>query len=301
MARPVLLLLGMRKPRFFRPNQIHDVSSRCHRAEFRLLPTEARTDRFVFALAKALQKFPSVHLLVVCQMSNHFHLCVLDCEGQLSEFMQAFLSPLAKSLNKLDKVRGSVFHRRFTAMPVLDDGSVIDLIAYAVTNPGAAGLVRTWKQWTGVVGWAGNFAPRTVTHFHEERFLKAREEAVASGGTVNREDFEETVTLSMPRIEGLDEEAILSAIDARQAAARRKHKRVVGMLKVVKCSPLHQPKWSKLSPMPLCLWTCRTARAAFVHEWYVFLKAFREASARFREGELGVGFPPHSHRPSIRV
>lgn len=294
----------MRNPRFFRPNQIHDATVRCLRSEFRLLPTETRTNRLIFALAKAQQRFPGIEILALCQMSNHLHLVVFDTHGQMSAFMQAFLSPFAKTLNKLDKVRGSVFQRRFTALPIVDHDAVIKRIAYAVTNPVDAGLVRSHKAWTGLVGWAGDFEPRTVTYFHEHRYNKAREEAALRNGEdqeVKREDFEETVTLKMGSWEGLDLKATQAAIDKREREVRAQHRRFLGMAKVLNRSPFHRPKWSKLSARPLCLWTCRAAKAKFMNEWFAFLRAFREASARFRQGHLNVEFPLLCHRPSMRV
>ncbi len=293
----------MRKPRCFKPNQIHDVTVRCPRSEFRLLPTEMRKKRLVFALAKAQQRFAGVEVLAVCQMSNHLHLVVLDRRGELSAFMQAFLSPFAKTLNKLDKVRGNVFQRRFTALPVVDEHAVIKRIAYAVTNPVDAGLVRSCKAWTGLIGWVGDFKPQTVTYFHEYRFNKAREEAAIqrSKEEVKREDFEETVTFTIGTWEGLDIDATQAAINEREFEVRSQHRRFLGMPKVLNRSPFHRPKWSKLSAMPLCLWTCRAAKTAFVNEWFAFLSAFRGASAIFRAGELGVAFPPWSHRPPTPV
>ncbi len=264
------------------------------------MPTASRVKELVYALAKAQQKYPTIEIFAVCQMSNHLHLCVRDGEGQLSEFMQAFLSPFAKALNRIDKIRGPVFDRRFTAIPVVDAGALIRRIMYAVANPVSAGLVRSWKQWSGLVGWYGDLAPMTVTVFHEHRFNRAREDA-GPIGVLDRREYEETVTLKMTPFEGIEPEAVCRDITRRETNARARHRRVVGMARVLRHTPLHRPHWSKLRRRPRCLWTCLAAKKAFENAWFVFLNAYREASARFRGGELTVPFPLPSHRPPTQA
>jgi hypothetical protein len=51
--------------------------------------------------------------------------------------------------------------------------------------------------------------------------------------------------------------------------------------------------------MPLCLFTKREAKWAFIDSWFRFLDAYREASAAFRAGKLDVRFPMFSFRPLI--
>ena len=176
----------------------------------------------------------------------------------------------------------------------------IGRIAYAVTNPVDAGLVRTWDAWRGLIGWAEDFEPFTVTHFHEYQYKKACE-ASKEDEVIDKKDFEETVTLRLGRMEGLAGRGVRQAIQERQKLVQRQHKRFAGMRKVLNYSPFHRPRSTKLSAMPLCIANCKKARAAFVAEWFAFLVAFREASESFRTGErLPSAKPPPFNPRSLR-
>ena len=233
-------------------------------------------------------------------MSNHLHLCVLDTTGQLSRFMQVFLSRLAKDLNSLDGLHGAVFESRFSAIPVVDVDAFVQRIAYVVTNPVAAGLVGRWQDWTGIIGWAGQFEPVTVRQIRETRHRR-RLTGIVPKGMARARSSERAATLRMGTWEGLNQAAIRAAIDERQRQLRKDVRTVVGMRAVLTRSPLHRPNRSKRSPAPRCFATCLKAKRSFFRAWTDFLNAFRMASEAFRAGNVDAVFPPNSHRPPTHI
>jgi hypothetical protein len=264
-----------------------------------LLPTQERREIIGFWLAKAATRCPGIQLFAIMQMSDHLHLVLRDSASQLSEFMQYFLSHCAKSLNRLDQVRGPVFERRFAAIAVLDATACIDRIAYAICNPAKASLVRSHREWAGLWMWHGSDQASlgTFSYFHEARYEKARRSRGGRDTPVDREDFVEEARLEVVPFDEVELESISDAITRREREIQREKQSVLGMKRVLRGSPFDRARRSKRSRMPLCLTTCREARSSFVNGWLRFLKSYREASKEFRQGLLDYLFPLFCFRP----
>lgn len=252
-----------------------------------------------FWLAKGQRRFPGVELLAVCQMSNHLHLVVHDRVGQISDFMQYVLGHAAKGINRLDRLRGSVFERRFAEIVILDDEAVIRRIAYAINNPVKADLVRSHREWPGLCVFAGSAAiAETFSVFHERAYERALALAARTGAVVDREAYVETARLELAPLDAVFADGVAAAVSAREGELRRAQAGVVGAERVLSASPLDRPQMSARSAMPLCFASTRAVRAEFVCWWRAFVAAFREASSAFRRGFLAVAFPRYSFRPS---
>src|SRR5262245_45669215 len=145
----------MRRPRRRQPGQFLDITVRCQRSEFRLLPTEDRKNILGFWIAKAQKMYPGVLIFGLSQMGNHAHLVVHDQRGGISGFMQYALGQAAKRINQLDRLHGSVFERRFAEIAVADCEALAARVAYVVTNPVAANLVESHEEWSGLCAFAG--------------------------------------------------------------------------------------------------------------------------------------------------
>src|SRR5262245_14539696 len=115
-----------------------------------MLPNLERRALLGFWLARAQMRFTGVRVLAVCQLSNHLHLVVEDALGEASGFMQLVLGQFAKRINKIDRLRGSVFERRFAEIVILDRDALARRIAYAINNPVEANLVRSYRDWLGL-------------------------------------------------------------------------------------------------------------------------------------------------------
>lgn len=269
----------------------------------RLVPTAERVAVLGFTLAKALARYPSVQLVAMCQMSNHLHLVLRDRAGKLSEVMQMFLSELAKRMNALDGLRGPLFERRFAEITIVDEEALLGRVAYVVTNPVAADLVRSHNEWTGLCVFAARGAWRqSFTYFEAGRYGRAVARARRRKEPLpGRAEFEKTVVLEVPAVEAAMAEAMEAAVKGRERALRAEQRGVVGMAKVLAESPLSRPKASSRSPKPLCFASTREGWWAFVVEWRAYVAAFRAASERFRAGVWTAVFPPGAFRPGVFV
>lgn len=265
----------------------------------RLVPTPERVDIIGFSLAKARIKHPGVQIIAVCQMSNHMHLVLRDRSAEVSGFMQYFLGHLAKRLNRLDGLRGTVFERRFAQIAIVDEAALVHRVAYAIANPVEANLVRASDQWTGLCAFAAR-APcsRSFTFFHEARYERVVAAARGREPSPDPADFHETAALL---IDGVDDDlarAMEVAVRERQDAMRSEQGHVLGAARATTVNPLSRPTSSSRSAMPLCFASTRDLRRTFAAEWRAFVSAYREASSRFRLGWLTVAFPAGAFRPS---
>ena len=289
----------MRRPRRRQPDQLLDITIRCHRSEFRFLPTKERNDILGFWLAKAQRKFSGVRIFALINMSNHVHLVCEDRRGEISRFMQYALGHAAKRINKLDRVRGAVFERRFAEIVIVDRAALVKRIAYAITNPVDANLVRSHRDWTGLCLYAGARSRKLAfTAFHDARYQRALDDSVHTSADVDRADFSETAELELAELDAKLADDVATAIHDREVELRKTQRGVLGMERVLQSSSFDRPKMSKRSAMPLCFASTRRARRAFAAGWRAFVDAFREASASFRSGVLKARFPRFSFRPS---
>lgn len=109
---------------------------------------EDDADRSIFldALALAAERF---HLEVhaYCLMSNHFHLLLLSCEGQLPAGMK-FLSGRFTRLTNVRAGRdGPLFRGRYYSVGTTSDAHLVGALRYIHLNPVAARMTQTAEAW----------------------------------------------------------------------------------------------------------------------------------------------------------
>lgn len=268
-------------------------------------PDRARVHALGVFLGRALADHPAVRLFAAVQMSNHIHLVLEDGAGVLDRFMAQLLSPLAKALNGMDGIRGTVWERRYSALEIVDDAALVDRIAYTVTNPVAADLVERAEAWPGLVLAPGFTESGTFTRFRKRANDRACE-AAGPAETVDPGAFEEEVAVGVesPTLElGDARELARAAVAGRTAMLRRRRgdKRVLGVGRVLEQKVFDAPRRSKRSPAPLCHAGSAELWEAFRVGWQKYVAAYREASAAFRAGVLHCPFPDWSFRPSLPI
>ena len=97
-------------------------------------------------LAKAAKTY-KIDLYAFVFASNHVHLLVRARDGTLSAFMQYLLGNASRKIGKLVDWRGSLWERRFSAEPVLDDEALLGRFKYILAHGVKEGLVRRVEEW----------------------------------------------------------------------------------------------------------------------------------------------------------
>jgi len=293
----------MRRLRRLRPGARWSITVRCAGATFRLKPDEERSGLVGYWLARAQQRHPGIAIVSACQMSSHLHVEIIDRRSELSSFMGYFLKNLSTAINYIDHRRGPSFERRFSALEIVDDTALVERVAYTVTNPIEAGIVRTHSEWPGVCLFAG----REVQRHNYRRFRNvAHESAIVSaertGAEVYRDDFWDEATLELEPVPELDVAAVERTIEEREANIRSARRQAglgwLGAQRAQDADPFAQTSSPKRRRMPLCHASTRELWLAFRDEWRAFTGRYRLSSAALRAGVMTAQFPAYSFRPA---
>jgi putative transposase len=141
----------MSAPRRLMAGATYLVTRRCTQRQMMLRPSVETNRVFLYCLAVAAERAGiELHAFVV--MSNHWHAVLTDPEARLPEFLHLLHRLVASCMNaSLGRTENfwAAEHASVVALESADD--VLEKIAYVITNPTAAGLVRSPEEWPGVI------------------------------------------------------------------------------------------------------------------------------------------------------
>jgi putative transposase len=141
----------MSAPREVLPGRTYLVTRRCTQRQFLLKPSRRTNEIVRYCLAVAASK-TGVLVHAVCIMSNHWHGVVTDPLARLPEFLEHFHRLLARAQNaSLGRWENLWSSDKTSVVLLVSDQDVLEKMAYTMANPTAAGLVRSPREWPGVV------------------------------------------------------------------------------------------------------------------------------------------------------
>jgi putative transposase len=141
----------MSAPRLITPGATYLVTRRCTQRQFLLRPSAQMNRTFLYCLAYAAAR-TGVEVHAVVAMSNHWHGVVTDREGRLPEFLQILHRLVAAVTNTaLGRVENFWAAEAPSAVVIDHPDDVLDKLAYLITNPVAAGLVKDPSDWPGLI------------------------------------------------------------------------------------------------------------------------------------------------------
>ena len=94
----------------------------------------------------------------ICVMSNHVHwvFIILDKDENgkpiyLQDLLQSVKRFTANELNKIENLKGTVWHSESFDTTIRDNLHLHNAIKYTIENPVIAGLVKNWWEWEGTM------------------------------------------------------------------------------------------------------------------------------------------------------
>jgi REP element-mobilizing transposase RayT len=286
-----------------------EVTVRTLQSQFLLRPSPSLNEVVGGVLGKAQAQVPiRVHAAVF--MSSHFHLLLsVDNAKQLADFMGYVDTNLALEVNRLHNRQGTVWGRRYQAIPVSEEEPAqVDRLRYLLAHGVKEGLVAHAMDWPGVHSVREILAGEPIRGLW---FDRTKEYAARNRGeSFGRLTYatEETLVLSpLPCWAHLSLKDyrqrvadLVEAIESEAAAALAANGRVpMGVAGILRQSPETRPAHSKKSPAPLYHAATRAVRKAFWEAYAMFVAAFREASERLRAGDRMARFPIGSFPPGL--
>ena len=280
----------MTAPRQVLPGTTYLVTRRCTQRQFLLRPSQVTNDVFRYLLAVAASRF-GVRVHAYCVLSNHFHLVVTDPGACLPAFEQYLDSLVARALNaSLGRWESFWAPSSYSAVALHSPEDIVEKAAYVLSNPVAAGLVRSGRDWPGL--WS---APEQI----ETGAIQARRPAgfFRQGGSMP-----ETAELELTCPPGFDSPAdyrdrllaATAASEERAAAALASEGRgFIGLRGVLVQRPTRrpQPGEPRRELRPRVAGRDKWKRVEALRRLLDFLRAYREAWVGLRGGAHDALFP----------
>lgn len=127
------------------------ITRRCSQRQFLLKPSRDTNQLVRYCLAVAASK-TGVLLHAACFMSNHWHGVVSDPFARLPEFLEHFHRLFAKAQNaSLGRWENLWSSDKTSVVLLVSDEDVLEKMSYTIANPTVAGLVRSPREWPGVI------------------------------------------------------------------------------------------------------------------------------------------------------
>ena len=251
-------------------------------------------------------------LLVVCCvfLSNHYHLLVLPfSEQQLASFMQFLNTNLSKQLGRLHDWQGSLFQRRYQAIPIShEEEAQVARLRYLLAHGAKEGLVLRPEDWPGVQCVTElTRGPSQLRGIWHER--TAIWEAEQRGKSLSAKERITRETLELSPLPAWESKSAKERQEmTRELVAdieKESHERLaetktspLGERAIKSQNPHDRPRVSKRSPAPV-------AHAATVVSWLAmkiayrdFVSTYREAAERWKQGHDAIFpagcFPPRA-------
>ena len=276
----------MTAPRQVLKGSTYLVTRRCSQQQFLLKPSEITNAVFKYVLAVAAVRY-HIKVHAYCVLSNHFHLVVTDPLGRLPAFAQMLASLVARALNaSWGRWESFWAPSSYSAVRLEEPEAVLEKAAYTLANPVAAHLVRRGQEWPGLwsspslVGGPVEVVKRPEVFFDPQGEMPESEtlELVAPKGFGSAEEFREKLRTRLGELEEKAAREGRGVLGVRRVLAQRHTDRPGGTepRRNLKPRVAAVDKWKRLEA------TLRVKE---------FVKAYREALERFRQGARNVVFP----------
>jgi len=196
-------------------------------------------------------------------MSNHVHLIVTDMRGNLPEFTRDFYSSVARVMNKKMGRRENFWACGAGGVTALiGEHTIIEKIAYSITNPVAAGIVPSHTRWKLNQTNSNNPLLSTVASIKRhtrKRFIRPKNYFKALGSAVADYGI---LTLEPPPStdEAQFHQQLENCVKLRENALQEERKQIkrpfLGMKNAIKVDSQYIPekkdKKSQINPLLAC-------------------------------------------------
>ena len=286
--------------------RVVEVSSRTLLGKCLLRPSREANELILGILGRAQRLFP-VELFAFTFMSNHFHWLMRVVSGKrMAGFTGYVKSNVAKELGALYDWKARFWGGRYHSMSVADsEPAQLKRFLYILENGCKEGLVASPLEWPGVnsalalyrgeTTLTGTWYDRTA-QYHAK--LRGRNEVFPTTETVHLSPLPFLENLTSQQRQAFMVDAVREIEERTAATHEEQNTRPVGPRKILRRHPHDSPEEFHPSPAPPF---CASSQAEFLALKEVrdsIIAAYRDASERFRRGEMNVEFPEDTFPPA---
>ena len=298
-------------PRIETPDMGSFTTTRSRNSELWFVNNRPLEEVILGNAAKCVERY-SVKLYALAIEGDHSHTTSLFPESNRSSFMRDLNSFTARAVNRLvaQYPGGRFWGRRYSAEILPGDEDIEDRFFYTVLQPVNDGLVEKISDYPG------------YNCFHDAVWGIERKYKLVRWGDYNKarkrnpkaaiKDYTEIFTLKYDRLPGYEhlsqrEYALLmeKKLEERRVAVvnkrREKGQGFAGREALLRVRPGAKPQHTKTSDInshrPRVLSVCPLRWKAANDFYYSVYAQYKDASRRYRAGELNVKFPPGTYMP----
>jgi REP element-mobilizing transposase RayT len=298
----------MRKLRYIPPQgSLVEVTCRTLQSRLLLCPQGHLNAIVRGALARAARLF-EVDVCAGVFLSNHYHLLVWVRDAkQLAGFMGHLNTKLAYEAGRIADWTEKFWSRRYEAIVVSEEEAAqVGRLHYLLSHGSKEGLVERPQDWPGVHCVHSLLTGDPLTGLWYDRTREARARRRGAESDPLRFVEAESLTLApLPCWSHLPAEVYrhrIAEMVAQIEAAAAAHREATGLqppgAETIRSQHPHaRPLRTKKSPAPLFHAASKAVRQELRQAYAWFVRAFRAASERLRQGDDTVEFPPGSFPP----
>ena len=294
------------------PNKIHLVTIRTQQTALFLRPGKGLEEILGGIVARYQEKFKT-EIYAYNILGNHYHILARGSECELWRFAQGVNREIARRVNYIRYREGKFWGRKYDDQIVVEVQDATEAFLYITTNATHHGLVSHPIEWPGFNSYWQSLteSSRKYAFTHYTEYSKALIKARRRKEVVRVEDFQTIHTLSLTPLPEFKELTSRQRINKLKTLIEERIKRIhaerknqglsafLGRAAVLEQDPFQIPMKSKRSPRPLCYTKSFTAKLIFMEEYFSTLANYREASIKFRSGQLDTEFPPYTIKPPL--
>jgi len=294
------------------PHTFFEVTCRTFQSRLLLRPSVELNELILGVVGRALSKYP-IKLYCFVVLSNHQHLILSAPDAKtIADFMCYLNGNLAKEAGRLHHWKEKFWSRRYSAIAILDDESLINRVHYLLSHGCKEGLVARPGDWPGVhcIG-ALAYGHKLIGRW----FARTLEyEARSHGQTIKKNQFSFTYEVALtplPCFASLSRKEqqarwrqLISDVEIEtRERLERDGRQVMGREKILSQDPHARPERSKRSPRPFCHAVEQTTIKVFKEAYEIFVAAYRQAQALLTKGDprsLSM-FPDDCYLPPLAL
>lgn len=287
----------MTEPRQFLPDTTYFITRRCTQRLFLLKPTALNNQIFLYCLAVAAQR-TGIVIHAVTVISNHYHAIVSDPGTNIVGFYAWLHKYVSKAVNcSLGRFENMWSSEKPSVIALKDQADLLDKIVYTLCNPVEARLVAHGSKWPGVWLYKRSHS-RTIkrpdVYFSKDgdmpKSAQLNIKAPPQFEHLSQQEFEKLIASELAQREQVvcDEMQLKGhSFMGIQGIMRQRHR----------SSPLNQEERFKINPNVAA--KNKWLRIEAIQRRGEFLKAYRKAYKRWRQGDREVVFPAGTY--ALRV
>jgi REP element-mobilizing transposase RayT len=290
------------------PWSVFEVTCRTLQARFLLKPSPELNSLILGIIGRALSLYEvRIYLFVVVSNHIHFLLSARD-SSELSGFMNHVNGNIAREAGKLYNWREKFWGRRFSAIPILDDESLLARARYILSHGCKEGLVSSPSDWPGINCVRNLTSGKPISGHWRSRTKEFAFKKRESDGDESEFIIPYDIPLSpLPPWENLADSERQARwkdlIDGIDTETREKLKNedssALGKSGILAQHPHDSPVSSKKSPRPFCHTVKKFLENEYREGYRTFVDLYRQAFESLKIGKLKSieQFPPDCYIP----